>query len=160
MVEFVPVKEVVDPRRTVRVIIQNPEGSVLLLQRSNEDRLWEFPGGELDRVHFTGPEALSHGIFQVGIRAVNQVTGINLSSAVLRSTHNFCYGMQHPTRVFVIKATLQRTSTVELNQRRDGQEKKYDDHKWVTIEQLWNMRREGRLSRSSRNYEPALGFLL
>ncbi len=155
---------------TVRVIIQNHEGKVLLLRKSMESKAkgrWEFPGGGIDAGDFRGPGLSgADAIFNAGIREIYQETRVDLRQTILDLRHFFTYSLSRketsrPTGVYVITAKLDKTPDVKINLTRNAAGQPVDNHidfEWVTRRQLGDKRRDGQLLRSSCDFDSILGF--
>lgn len=165
MVEFAFRTEVIRPVRTVRVMIENQRGQVLVLQKSSKSKkaagLWELPGGQVDEGDTAS--TLEQTLIKAGIREVREETGIDLSENPLEEVHRFDYLFEggrnrwNKRRVHVLRTRLSYTPEVTGIDANVDTADHHGEYAWVSKQRLAMMLAGEILSGNSNNLKPILG---
>lgn len=138
-------------RETVRAVIMNTNGEILLLQKDGTSKTkykWELPGGEVDASTIPAtPEQL----FAETLREVNEETGLDLSDPenTNGSLGYFDYVRKHkqvksPTRVHAYYFLLnpeQSNQNIVIDPT-----DKHKAYKWVSSDELRKMQEKKQIS--------------
>ncbi len=164
MLYFIPMVERMNspeaPRSvpTVRVVIHNPEGNILLLQKSPDSKaahLWELPGGKMDlRMQ---QDVNPTTIRSTAVREVAEETTIALSEANLRIGGSFDYGFsakgkEYQRKVIMVHAqltTVPEVSVGSLQTAEGTSEDKHSRYGWFSPEEIREMSQNNKLSGNS-----------
>lgn len=145
---------------TVRVIIRNSDGKILLLQKaptSKNPLHYEFPGGKID---IQDPTPSREQQIDTAIKEVQEETGLDITGFPLSHVDDFSYE-------FKVRETLYKrnvhTFLVDLPRKNyqivvnrtltpEGQsEDKHSCARWVSVEELTALHKKNMLAANSSN---------
>lgn len=157
-----PEKVAVDRAETVRCMIWDTKGRMLLLQKDTGSRnkgMFEFPGGKIESIQ--GPTATLDEQRAAVINEVREETRIDIKSlpiARLRGSHYsfVSEGTRFDRTVHLYTVLLQKNDpTVTVNQttRVDGRpEDNHSGFRWVTREEYARLHNEDKIAANSLVY--------
>lgn len=157
-------KEEVKEVETVRCIVENNKGEVLLLQKSDDSNapsLYEFPGGQFP--HISGDSSTDEEQLKAVINELEEEAGISLENygIIPEKFDDFSYEFDHAgkhakRKVHLFRATIPTDgSEVIVDQTvtpSGDSEDKHQRHIWVDKSTLKKMRDEGKLSGNSQRF--------
>lgn len=149
---------------TVRCIILDREGRILLLQKTPDSKaagLYEFPGGKIEGAQ--GESSTLDEQIQTVIAEVLQETNISLDSRIITFIEQFTYSFEHNGKnidriVYVFKALVHSFDAVLINKTMNGDGLPEDNHaRSVTVDfkSLEDLNNQGILSGNSTHYHKA-----
>lgn len=153
------------PKETVRCIIENSRGEILLLQKTADSKapnLYEFPGGKIDEIA-SNASTEKEQLNSIN-NEINEETGIDISSLLPQKVGEFDYkfttqGTSHERRVHLFYLKLDSDQVVTVNTTENSQGQSEDNHQqfvWKTKEELKQMKEDGLLSGNSQHFEKIL----
>lgn len=167
MSESSPIREVENqpPVETVRCIIENMNGKILLLQKAPDSKasnLFEFPGGKIDDI--AGNMSTPDEQLRAVTNEVLEETGIDLSDNTPQKLDEFEYdfsakGKNYKRRVHMFHLRLHSDHEIAINTTADDEGQSEDKHAqsvWVTRDELLSMKQNGELSGNSIQFEETL----
>lgn len=145
---------------TVRCIIKKGD-RILLLQKnkgSMAPEMYEFPGGNIDSI--SGDESTLEEQVRSVIMEVDEETGLDIRELKIVNVDQFDYEFKGKQEILKRRVHL---FLVNLPENSDSNAQtgriKEDFHKgsdWVTVEQLKDLKRQGKLLGNSQVFEKAL----
>lgn len=137
-------------KETVRIVVQDSAGNILLLKKDKSSKakgLCEYPGGNIENI--IGLISTRKEQIEAAIAELFQETGLTIAPESLAFDETFDYSFQYNNkevdrRVHRYKTTLLGTKPkVKLNSL---PEDKHSGYLWVSKSKLEKMHRLGRLS--------------
>ena len=152
------------PIETVRIIVVDAEGNILLLKKSEKSiakGLYEFPGGKIDEI--AGESSTLSEQQKAAKKELSEEAGVDSEEAVLNRVGDFTYEFGNKSeynnsrKVHVFVAKLE-TSKPELvvGQTKNAlgeSEDFHDNYIWVTKTELDQLKYENKLLGNSTNYQ-------
>jgi 8-oxo-dGTP pyrophosphatase MutT (NUDIX family) len=157
------------PIETVRCIIENNAGEVLLLQKALDSKaslLYEFPGGKIENE--TEAEATLGIQLETVTKEVEEETGILLQKNMIHQANEFLYEFEYEGSLIKRKVYLFHTKLREekhpitINQVKDEAGSPEDKHIkaiWIDKEKLIQLKDQGLLSGNTQNFEKILQII-
>lgn len=142
---------------TVRAVVTNEKGEILLLQKSEDSKnplSYEFPGGKIDRI--TGAHSTDEEQKEALYEEVQGETGLDITGSEIEKICAFDYQFQHKGetygRTVHVFSVAVHEEEVVINKH---PEDKHRGYRWVQRSELHNLRRWEMLSGNSTIFEKA-----
>ena len=157
-----PERTAISEVETVRCIILNEFGQVLMLEKVSDDgspTTFELPGGKIDEQK--GPFSTLDEQMSAVRREVLEETGLNIETAVLHRLQDYVYefenrGRSFRRRVHMFQASVPHTDVFVLNQSVNQRGELEFEHlraAWLSKEELNELRQQGRLVGNSTRFD-------
>ncbi|OGH04036.1 MAG: hypothetical protein A2W22_00215 [Candidatus Levybacteria bacterium RBG_16_35_11] len=151
---------------TVRCIIEDSQGKILLLQKAKDSKakgLFEFPGGKIDSI--AGDSSTYAEQLKAVVKEIEEETGIDISRCSPQKSDEFTYQFtagnhlhERMVHLFFVRLPIVNNE-VSINSTLNPaglSEDKHTHFNWVTKADLLRMRAEGKLSGNSQHFETIL----
>jgi 8-oxo-dGTP pyrophosphatase MutT (NUDIX family) len=155
--------EVEKPKQTVRCMVFNAEGKVLLLKKKGPPGAFEFPGGQIGYLEDEEPNDDKQ--LENVIREVEEETGLEIEGLKPEKVGRFQYnfGLAHEKKTLSRIVHLWKVQLPEgefevvtdktVSEKGESEDKHLTEVKWVSLEELRQMKEDGKLLGNSEFFE-------